>query len=273
MVNNNEQSGKRERNRYRVDALARGLTALAAFSRTSQRLSPRELSRMVGIPITTARRVLTSLQADGYVARDSEGLFGLTLRALDLGYGGSFGLQLGQLAKVDAWQLHKTLDAAVYVSIFAGAETISILSFVRPGFVHPLAHRFPIYATSSGKAYLAFCPPGELSSVMEAIAWERLAPNTITRREEFMRELQLIRSRGYSINNEELSAGMVSIGMPIFNADEQPIAAISAQAAIGMTELAEVERLFIPHLSETARRITERVSLMDLDQQGAAARR
>ena len=67
-----------------VEALARGLAIITAFSPTATALSVSDAAARTSLPRPTARRLLMTLEKLGYV-RSSNGLYTLTTKVLELG--------------------------------------------------------------------------------------------------------------------------------------------------------------------------------------------
>ncbi len=83
------------------------------------------------------------------------------------------------------------------------------------------------HCTSLGKAILAFLPDQEVEAIAAATGLPRLTDRTITSIERLREELEVIRTRGYSIDDGENEEGARCIGAPIFNRRGQVVAAIS----------------------------------------------
>jgi IclR family acetate operon transcriptional repressor len=95
-----------------------------------------------------------------------------------------------------------------------------IRAFFRPG------TRGPGHASGIGKAIMAFLPEDQArGSLPESLP--RYTANTIIKREAFMAELEAIRRRGFSIDNEERTEGMRCIAAPVFNAYGEAVAGVS----------------------------------------------
>jgi DNA-binding IclR family transcriptional regulator len=56
---------------------------------------------------------------------------------------------------------------------------------------------------------------------------EALTDKTITDPEVFKRELALIRDRGYAIDKEEITRGIMCVAAPVFGFNEEMVGAIS----------------------------------------------
>lgn len=83
------------------------------------------------------------------------------------------------------------------------------------------------YATSLGKAILAFLPEEEQKSVVESIEFKQLTEHTIATPDALMKELVQIRERGYSMEERELEKITCCYGAPIFDYTGKVVAAIS----------------------------------------------
>jgi len=77
---------------------------------------------------------------------------------------------------------------------------------------------------------MAFLPESETDDILRQHGLKRLTPKTITTPAELKAELNIIRDRGYSIDNEENEEGVRCIGAAILDHSGRPIAAISVSA-------------------------------------------
>ena len=84
---------------------------------------------------------------------------------------------------------------------------------------------------------------------------QQFTEKTLTTLPALLADLQAIRERGYAIDDEEHDLGVRCIAAPIFNWDDQPIAAISISAPSNrMTE--EVRQKLAPKLMNAAEEIS-----------------
>ena len=99
--------------------------------------------------------------------------------------------------------------------------------WVRRDQVRGIGRRAPAYCTGVGKVLLAYLPESELTAFLQTIKLERFTKNTITDPDLLKREIQLIRERGYSVDNEESTPGIRCVAAPILDASQHVIASIS----------------------------------------------
>jgi IclR family acetate operon transcriptional repressor len=75
--------------------------------------------------------------------------------------------------------------------------------------------RVPLHCTSVGKLLLSVLPRRRRDDLIRAAALVRYTENTITDPERLQAELEEIRKRGYSIDNQEFLAGVVCLAVPV----------------------------------------------------------
>lgn len=86
----------------------------------------------------------------------------------------------------------------------------------------------PAYATGSGRAMLAFLPENEVSQLLSSFPFERLTPKTVSSRRSLLASLNEVRKQGVSSVDSGTVAGVLAVAAPIFGANGQVVAAVSA---------------------------------------------
>ena len=89
--------------------------------------------------------------------------------------------------------------------------------------------RDPVYTTSLGKAMLAFLPETEWPIHLPERLIERTS-QSLTDYADLRREPLQTQGQGYAIDENENEDGVCCVGVPIFNHQEQVVAAISISA-------------------------------------------
>jgi len=94
-------------------------------------------------------------------------------------------------------------------------------AFFRPG------RRGPIHASGIGKAVLSTWSDTEIARTLSGKALEQFTEHTLDTLPTLLIDIQAIRTRGWSIDDEEHTLGMCCIAAPIFNEHGEAIAGIS----------------------------------------------
>jgi DNA-binding IclR family transcriptional regulator len=213
------------------NAIEKALDILESFIPYNQEMGTVEISQKLGLHRATASRTLMILAGRGFLRQNpNTKKFRLGRTSLELGKAVSRELSNGiiPIAKPYLDDLSRALEETVLLEVFTGTE-ISIGYIVegiqRVRVAGTLGDRLPVHAAAGTKAVLAFLPPG----TAERLVGEKLpplTPNTITDFRMFTKELERVRHQGVSFDNEEIDVGINAIGVPVFNHDDLPVAAV-----------------------------------------------
>jgi IclR family transcriptional regulator, KDG regulon repressor len=205
--------------RKQVQSVRRAAKLLRAFTIARPELGLSELSRLTGLHKTSAYRLLSTLEEEGFVRQNPENekyslgpvffRFGAIVSDSDLTkhalpHMRALVEQTGETAALHIWDEGRTLA----VAIVDGTRPMAVSSRV--------GAQLPPCSTASGKALLAFLPPEEAERVI-AQGLKRFTDNTITDPARFREELENIRTTGLSFDREETDTGFSGVSSPIFD--------------------------------------------------------
>jgi DNA-binding IclR family transcriptional regulator len=74
-----------------------------------------------------------------------------------------------------------------------------------------------LHTGSAPRALLAFQPPATWDTYLDSVTLEAFTPESLTTRKAVIDELRETRERGYAISDEDVTPGVASIGVPIFD--------------------------------------------------------
>lgn len=189
------------------------------------------LSADLGLARTTTHRLLTTLASRGYVNQENAtGLYGIGLRALEVGAAYAAPGQITERARPIMRELNRQFnestalavldgDEAVYIDVVESTQTLR--TFARVG------ARVPLYCTGVGKALLLGFSAADLSRYAKACRLPRHTPTTIASSEALAAELQKAQSVGYILDREEFHEGVRCGAAPIRDQMGRVIAALS----------------------------------------------
>jgi IclR family pca regulon transcriptional regulator len=122
-----------------------------------------------------------------------------------------------------------------------------------------------LHARAMGKAVLAYMHPEDLAAFLKTIELRKLTGNTIVNPKQLTKDLELTKERGYSINNEEYRAGLISIGATIVNFNtDGAIGAVSLDFPTSEFTLEKVEINYTRILTKLASELSEILTQADL---------
>ncbi len=213
-----------------TQAIRRAVALLEAFGDDRPAWNVSDLAEAVGLNRTTVYRLLTALESVEYVARDPlADTYRLGSGLIALGGRAQRANPVRQCARPELEALAAGTGETATLELLSGQEVVILDEipgeYVTSGSQH-IGSRWPVYATSTGKAILAHLPPDELARAMAA-PFRRLTAHTVADGAQLRACLADARRDGYAVASEELELGFVAVGAPLLDATGRPIAAIS----------------------------------------------
>lgn len=125
-------------------------------------------------------------------------------------------------------------------------------------FQAPLGLREMPHHSAAGKAILAGLDQDLVRSIAQETGLPRRTPNTITDVDALLADLELVRSRGFAVDDEEDEPGVLCVGAAFLGRDGVPAGALSItglKADMPEWRLQELGRTVRAHADEAARSI------------------
>lgn len=112
----------------------------------------------------------------------------------------------------------------------------------------------PAYCTGVGKAMLAFLDQDLLDKAISLQSFHRFTEKTLASEEALRADLDVIRDRGYAVDDEEHEPGIICIACPVLSSTGRPLGAISVT---GSTERMGFDQLkeWVPRVRQSAEQI------------------
>jgi DNA-binding IclR family transcriptional regulator len=230
---------------YSVPALHRALDIIEALTHR-QPLTVSELHRQFKIPKSSVYAILQTLKSRGYVSKDADDEYSLTLKIFSLGISLVENLDLRKGTHALLEELTQKAQLTGHIAIRDGKEAVyidkvEVLTSVR--LTTWLGRRVPLHSTSMGKAILAYLPEKELDEILGKGPLAKLTPRTITSPSQLKTELAKVRAQGYAVGNEENELGIRAVGAPIFGSSGVAVAAVNLGASTLHMRPKDVPRL------------------------------
>lgn len=219
--------------RYVIPNLRNACRILKLLGQTPDGCKAADISRRLGIPVTTTLRIMTTLHLEGLV-RKIEGRFELGPVLIQLGNASLAGTEIRELALPVLARLTAVTDETSHLAIPCDNRALIVAvqdsphplrAASRPGFLAEL------HCSSTGKVFLAWLYRSRIAELYQKSPPGSRTPKTLTRLEDIAREADLTRKRGYSLDAEEFHPGVRCLAAPVFASDGTVAAAIGITAA------------------------------------------
>lgn len=218
-----------------------------------------ELSSSTTLPLPTIHRLLRTLVTLGYVRQLPNRRYSLGPRLIRLGEAAN--KQLGVLARP---QLKSLVDRLGETSNMAVLDADMIIYVAQVPSRHSMrmftevGRRAHTHSTGVGKAILAQLDDATVRGIISRSGMPTPTSKSIGDIDTLLRDLEKIRQRGYSVDEEEQEIGVRCFAMAVENAPT-PMA-ISVSGPVSRVDEAFAERA-VPLLREAARAISDELNL------------
>lgn len=236
-------------------SLDRALTIVSLCAERPRTLD--ELASHLDIHRSTAFRLIQTMEKRGFMRRGDESawhigpeLTGMVMRTLDA-------VPLRSVAQPHLLDLSRELGHTLHLAELSGPGIVYVDKVEGRGSVRMLSWvGAPVVVHTAGvaKAILAFIRPAVRDSILADVRFERYTDTTITDRDTYLTQLELVRQRGWAHDEGELEAYLNCVAVPVLDNNGH------ARASVSITALRDIEPLtqlqsHIPLLQEAAHHI------------------
>lgn len=228
-----------------VRAVDRALDILLCFSRAEGGLTLSDIARQVNLHKSTVYRLLTSLQAKGFVRKEvNSDHYLLGWSVLELLSSLHQSDELSALALPEMTRLRDLTGETVSLYARSATDRVRIQSVeshqpVRN--VGTIGRRYPLYIGASGKVLLAYAQ----ADVIDTILHTNTIPEDFNP-QELREQLEAVRQDGYAISIQERDISAAALAVPVFGRNQQITASLAVSGPVSrftparMLETAEV---------------------------------
>jgi len=242
-----------------VQSLSRGLLLLEKIAQ-AQGVLLTDLAEQVDLPVSTVHRLLSTLENQGFVRRES---------AQELWFVGVTGFKVGNgfLASRDFVRQAKPFMAKLVTEV-GETSNLSILQNGRAVIIAqrqceemmrmmvPLGSSSPLHASGVGKAILAGLSQSDRALQLKDLSLDKITDWTLVTQDALTQDLALAKQRGWAVDDQEHAVGLRCVAACLYDENSQPIAAISVSGP-----LARIDDQRIVYLGEqvklTAKKVTD----------------
>ncbi|HXS12933.1 MAG TPA: IclR family transcriptional regulator [Acidobacteriaceae bacterium] len=232
-------------NAYSVPAIHRTLDIIEALIKVRM-MTVSEVNQQFKIPKSSAYAILQTLKARGYVHKDEQDRYSLTLQLFSLGSELIAGIDLRRSTYSLLKELADRAQITAHIAVLEGTravyiEKIEVMASVR--LRTEVGRTLHLHSTGIGKALLAFRPEDEIDRILALLPLPALTPKTITDAAALKKELAKVRAQGYAVGSEENEVDTRAVGAPIFGPNGRIIAAVNLGATTLQMKPKDVPRL------------------------------
>ncbi|MEQ1947768.1 MAG: IclR family transcriptional regulator [Bryobacteraceae bacterium] len=262
-----------------TNSLQRGLELLSVLAQKPGGLTNSELSRHLDIPRSTCTYILTRMEADGYIVRNTTtGRYKVGLKTLAFARAALREVGFHSLAESSLYRLAQETRLAAILGVLEGDRALIIDHIESPEFIEDMAERgrsrwphypsrdlrdagspLPLHASGIGRVLLAYQPETALKELLNRIPLIKLTPKTTVSKQQLLEELVQIRQQGYGLTDQLAHMDAQTVTAPIFDPEGNVRAAVSAAGSRTLPAFQDVPRI-ISLVQGAAREISKKLT-------------
>lgn len=221
--------------RYPINSVDNALKLLLMF-REQQVIRVSEASATLGIGRSTAHRLLAMLEFHGFIQQDADTKAYRSGPALaEIGLAIVHAMDIRAQVRPYLEQLRDELGETVHLMVLQGADALFLDSVESSRALRTssrIGRTYPAHATSGGKVLLAELSSERLADLYPGDDLPAETPRSLKTKADLMRELRLVRKRGYGSNRGETEADVAAVAVAMKSSLNRPAAAIAVSAPL-----------------------------------------
>lgn len=241
-----------------IQSVARAMSILELFSDKRPSLSISEVAELTGLNRATCYRFCQTFRQLGYLEELADRRFRPGLKTISLAHSALSSRELPELALPYLERLRADINETVNMGLLDDTEVVYVARVLSDHLISLrmyVGSRLPAYASSLGRAMLAFLPEDEATDIIDRSELSPITSHTISDRKRLLAELKKIRKQGYAFNNQEIANGLRGVAAPVLTDDGRPVAAINVSIPHPLKEPEELEEVLAPKVIATANEI------------------
>lgn len=247
------RGGAAKRSSDQVQSLVRALSLLNRIAESpDDGASLTDLAQQVGLPASTAHRLLLTLEQERYVRfGQSRRLWSIGVQAFVTGCAFIKTRNLATLARTHLRGLMENSGETVNLAVEDKGEAVYLAQVECRQMMRVLARpgqRVPMHCSAVGKAIFSATSDRAISQILRQHGMPRLTAKTITTPAALRVELLKVKGQGYAVDDEEHAVGLRCIAAPVFDETGDVIGAVSVSgpmARIDEDRITELGRMVV----------------------------
>jgi IclR family KDG regulon transcriptional repressor len=219
-----------------VRSIVRAFSILEAISNANgDKMGIQDLASATDLSKATAYRIASTLVSLDYIEKDENNKYSLGLKLISLSAVVLNNLQLLEVAKSELQDLAREIGLTTHLGTVDGNDLLYLSKANSNNSIRTTSYvgqRSYLHSTSLGKVLCSYLPLSRITQIMGEKGMPQFTPKTITKIEDYMLELEKVKSQGYAVDDEENEKFVRCVAAPIHDHIGRVTSAISISGLI-----------------------------------------
>jgi IclR family transcriptional regulator, KDG regulon repressor len=249
-------------NNYMLQTLSNAIDVLTIFETESEPLSISELVKKTSLNRTTLYRILSTLRAKGLLELDNDtGKYRLGIKIVQMSSLVLQRMSIREVARPYLESLRERVSETIHLSVLNDKKVIYIEKLEVPQAIFMgsyIGWVAPLYCTAAGKVLLSAQNEDYIQEYVDTAVFQNYTQKTLADPQSLREDLERIKSRGYSIDGEEMIEGLTCFSAPIVDDQNHAIAALSISGPT--SRMTQDKENIIQEVLKCAQQISQEIS-------------
>jgi DNA-binding IclR family transcriptional regulator len=251
---------------YLVPALERGLKILELFGHREPVLTPNTIAQRLGLPRTTALRLVQTLNTMGYLERANRDRdFRLGPRVMRLGFDYLTSLAITDIGTPVIERLRDATGFASHLVVRDGQDVV----FVAKAWTHDvtlstikvnIGSRIPLHASVHGHVLLGDMSEADIEGLFPEPTLTAFTPTTPRTAKEVFERARKYADEGCAVSESSFEPGISVISAPVRDGSGMIVAAVALTIARSFLEKTTIDRTLVDQVIHAANELSERLN-------------
>lgn len=242
-----------------IQSVDRALQILDLFEDQNKEIKITDISALTGLHKSTLHSLLKTLQSRGYIDQNEDnGRYRLGMKLVERGNFVVNSLDIRKVCNSYLSDLSNQTGQTTHLGILDGKFGVyidkvegraALITYSRIG------RQLPLHATAMGKVLLAFQDADIRRQILDDYIYDPIMPNGISGEAAFLKEIELVRSQGHAIDDQEHVKGVRCAAVPLFDHRNKITAAISLSTLTAIADDTDFAN-YLVLLKETGEKIS-----------------
>jgi IclR family KDG regulon transcriptional repressor len=237
--------------------IVRAIMIMESVSLGQSSVGVRQIGKLTGIHPTTVFRIVRTLCKYGWLIQHSDSLYSIGMSAYTVGCQFNLISDLKEIAFYTMQKLSDSVGQPVNLMVRQDNMCLQILQTHNKNVFSSMTvvgSKMPLYISGCGKVLLSGLPDTLLELIADSFDYHQYTPNTISNRNELLRQIKLIRETGLAKDDQESIWGTCCVAVPIYDELGEIIAALSISTVIDYQKKHDE---YIAALKNASKKITD----------------